>query len=174
MKKFLLIICLLLNFSSFSQSIEFEKITEIDSIVAKEILFNRLSSRLYEYFDGQNNYEKNIIQSDKDLGVIKFRQVIRYDPGKARSDIGYVYFNVNVYFKDGKFRIIFSDFVHEAPISYYEITEDEEYPHEKRDWLKFRKKGWVKLKEYLEIEMPKKFPIYETMILIPIEQEKDW
>ena len=50
-----IIVLLLISYStSNAQSIEFEKIIKVDSIENKEILFNRLSSKLIEHIGGQD------------------------------------------------------------------------------------------------------------------------
>jgi hypothetical protein len=109
------------------------------------------------------------------LGIIKFKELIGYDPKGNRSDDGVINYTVNVFFKDGRFKIILDDIVHEGKgISLYEVTNDLEYPHEKRNFLKFRKKAWKELKEYVDLNMPKLFPSYENLILVPTEQEEDW
>ena len=63
----LLILLFVLTISSncFSQSLVFEKIVQVDSTKSKEILFERLNSKLIDYYGGQNSFNKNIIQSDK-------------------------------------------------------------------------------------------------------------
>lgn len=156
------------------QSIEFEKIGQTDSLVKKEVLFNRLSNKLIELIGGQDKYDKFVVQSNKELGIIKFRQELNYVKS-GRSDNGVVKYNVNVYFKDGKFKIIFSDFYHEGMgISLFTITNDEEYPHEKSNYLKFRKKAWKELKTYINIEIPARISAIEKIIITPTEFEKDW
>ena len=163
------------TFMSFSQSIEFEKIVQVDSTETKEILFNRLNSRLIEFFGGQEKYNKNIIQSDSSLGIIKFSQVINYDPKGNRSADGQLTFTTSIYFKDGRYKIIFSDFYHEGKgISLYQITKDEEYPHEKSNFLNFRKKAWKELKHFINEEIPKKFNVIQSLINSQTEIEKDW
>lgn len=78
-------------------------------------------------------------------------------------------------FKDGRFKVLMTDIIHRGKgISLYEITQDVEYPHKKSNFLKFRKKSWIELKEYLNIEMPKMISIIEKLTLTPNEQEKDW
>lgn len=156
------------------QSIEFETIGKTDSLAKKEILFNRLSSKLIELIGGQAKYDKSIIQSDKELGVIKFKQELNYIKS-GRSDNGVVKYNVNVFFKDGKYKIIFNDFYHEGMgISLMTITQAEEYPHEEKSWLKFRKRAWKELKEYINSEIPTKISIIGKIIKTPTELEKDW
>tara|TARA_R100001530_G_C4315209_1_gene154156 strand:+ start:842 stop:1369 length:528 start_codon:yes stop_codon:yes gene_type:complete len=175
MKNLIIITLLITTSSIFSQTIEFEKVVQTDNSATKGILFDRLSSRLIEYNGGQAKYDKNIVQSDKEIGVIKFKQSMEYNPDGNRSDDGFVNYNVSVFFKDGRFKIILSDLIHEGKgISLYEITNDSEYPHAKTNFLKFRIKAWIELKEYLNIEMPKRISILENMILQPTEQEKDW
>ena len=130
---------------------------------------------MIEVIGSQTKYEKNIIQSDKDLGVIKFKYYFVYDPEGNRSDDGIVNYNVNVFFKDGRFKIILNDIIHKGKgISLYEITNDIEYPHEKSSFMKFRRKAWVELKDYLDIRMYKEIELFEKIILKPTEQEKNW
>jgi hypothetical protein len=100
---------------------------------------------------------------------------LRYNPKGNRSDDGLVEYNVNIFFKDSRFKIILTDIIHTGKgASLYEITDDAVYPHDKRNFLKFRKRAWIELKEYINIEMPKKISLFEELILVPIEQEKDW
>lgn len=174
--KFLLIlIAFSLSTKSFAQTVEFEKIIYTDSTSTKEILYNRMNSRLIEFIGNEKQYEKSVIQSDKELGVIKFKQTLNYDPKGNRSDDGEIHYTVNVYFKDGRFKIILSEIFHVGKgISLYEITNDIEYPHEKRNFLKFRKKAWKELKKYVYNNMPNLFLSYENLILVQTEQERDW
>lgn len=174
MKKNILYIFLITNSLVLAQPFEFEKIIVTDSLETKDILFNRLSSRLIEYIGGQDKYEKNIIHSDKELGVIKFKQLLAYKKG-LRSDDGFVDYNVNVYFKDGRFKIVLSDFIHRGKgISLNKVTYDEEYPHKQSDFLKFRKKAWKELKSYIELEVPAIILSIEMLIQTPTEIENDW
>ena len=173
--KYTIIILFISTSSIFGQPLEFEKVIQTDKTATKEILFDRLSSRLIEYMGSQAIYEKNIMQSDKEIGVIKFNQIMDYNPDGNRSDDGSVNYKVAVFLKDGRFKIILSDIVHEGKgISLYEITMDEEYPHAKSSYLKFRKKAWLELKDFLNVEMPKRISILEELILKKTEQEKDW
>lgn len=163
-----------ISLSMAGQSIEFEKTGKTDSLAKKEILFNRLSSKLIEIIGGQVKYDKSIIQSDKQLGLIKFKQELNYVKS-GRSDNGVVKYNVSVFFKDGKFKIIFNDFFHEGMgISLMTITQDEEYPHEEKSWMKFRKRAWKELKTYINSEIPTQISIIEKIIITPTELEKDW
>jgi len=162
-------------FTTFGQSIEFEKVIETDSLETKEILYNRLSSRLIEYIGGQDKYNKSIIQSDKELGIIKFEQTINYDPKGNRSDDGQIKFIVSVYFKNGRYKIVFSEFNHEGKgISLYQITQDEEYPHDKNNFLNFRKKAWKELKYYINEKIPQNFLLLKNLIESRTELEKNW
>jgi hypothetical protein len=178
MKKSNILLVLFLILSGnviYAQSIKFEKVVYADSSATKAVLFNRMNTRLIEFIGNELEYEKNIIQADQDLGIIKFKELIGYDPKGNRSDDGVINYTVNVFFKDGRFKIILDDIVHEGKgISLYEVTNDLEYPHEKRNFLKFRKKAWKELKEYVDLNMPKLFPSYENLILVPTEQEEDW
>lgn len=163
-----------ISVSVAGQSIEFEKIGKTDSLVKKEVLFNRLSSKLIELVGGQAKYEKSVIQSDKEQGIIKFRQELNYVKS-GRSDNGIVKYVVSVFIKDGKFKIILNDFVHEGiGISLSTITQDEEYPHEQKSWLKFRKKAWKELKTFINAEIPIEILIIEKILITPTELEKDW
>ena len=171
----LLVLFLIHNNLISAQSIEFEKVVYADSTATKEVLYNRMNSRLIEFIGNEIAYEKSVIQTDKDLGVIKFKQSLEYDPKGNRSDDGDINYTVNVFFKDGRFKIIFDNIYHVGKgISLYNITNDLEYPHEKRSFLRFRKKAWKELKEYVDLNMPKLFLSYESLILVPTEQEKEW
>jgi hypothetical protein len=163
-----------ISLSMVGQSLEFERIGKTDSLIKKEILFDRLSSKLIELFGGQDKYDKFIIQSAKDQGVIKFKQELNYVKS-GRSDNGVIKYNVSVFLKDGKFKIIFNDFFHEGMgISLMGITQAEEYPHNEKNWLNFRKKAWKELKPFVESRIPPLISIIESMIREPIDSEKDW
>ncbi len=158
-----------------SQSIKFEKVIQTDSTESKLILFERLNSKLMEFMGSKEKYDKNIIQLDKEMGIIKFNQILNYDPKGNRSDDGTVKYQTNVYFKNGRFKIILNDFEHQGKgISLFMITDDSEYPHKKSNYLKFRKKAWLELKIYLNSEMPKTFLTMESLITTPTEMESDW
>lgn len=173
--KILFIIFLIYSNVTFAQSIEFEKVIYADSSAKKGVLYNRMNTRLIEFIGNELVYEKSIIQANKNLGIIKFKQSIEYDPKGNRSDDGDINYTVNVFFKDGRFKIILNNIYHVGKgISLYNITDDLEYPHEKRSFLKFRKKAWIELKEYVDLNMPKLFKSYESLILVPTEQEEDW
>ena len=167
------IFSLFVTFSLTSQSIVFETIGETDSLIRKEVLFNRLNSKLIEIVGGQANYDNSIIQSDKEQGIIKFKQQLNYVKS-SRSDSGFIKYTVNVFFRDGKYKIIFDDFFHNAPISLMTITVDEEYPHEQKSWLRFRKKAWKEIKSYINAEIPVEISSIEKIIKSPTELEKDW
>jgi hypothetical protein len=171
----IIILILISYFTSNAQSIEFEKLIKVDSIENKEILFNRLSSKLIEHIGGQDKYNKSILQSDKELGLIKFKQAINYDPKGNRSDDGEIKFNVSVYFKDGRYKIILSEFYHEGKgISLYQITDEEEYPNGKNNFLNFRKKAWKEIKSYINDYVPNYFILIEKLLHNPTELEKKW
>lgn len=171
----LTILTFFISLSMSGQSIEYEKIGKTDSLAKKEIFFNRLSSKLIELCGGQAKYDKNIIQSDKDMGVIKFKQELTYSKGMMASESGIITYNVNVYFKDGKFKIIFNDFFHTGKgMSFNAITRDEEYPYKETMWLNYRKKAWKEIKIYLNNEIPTRISIIEKIILTPSELEKEW
>ena len=174
MKK-LFLITLLISSITFSQPVKFERVTQTDSSITKEVLFNRLSSRLINHIEGQDKYEKSIIQSNFETGVIIFNQKMSYNPKGNRSDDGLLHYKVNAYFKDGRFKIILSEIIHEGKgLSLYQLTEDTEYPYEKRNFLKYRIKWWKEVKGFANIEMPKILTKFERIILTPTEQEKDW
>ena len=170
----ILLFVFFISLSATGQSIEFEKIGKTDSLVKKEILFSRLNSKLIEFIGGQAKYDKSIIQSDKELGVIKFKQELNWVKS-GRSDNGVVKYNVSVFLKDGKFKIILNDFIHEGMgISLSTITYDEEYPHEQKSWLKFRKRVWKELKVYINSEIPVEISLIEKILTTPTEIEKNW
>lgn len=163
-----------ISLSMAGQSIELERIGKTDSLVKKDVLFNRLNSKLIELLGGQAKYDKSIIQSDKELGVIKFKQELNYVKS-GRSDNGVVKYDVSVFLKDGKFKILFNNFFHEGMgISLMTISQDEEYPHDEKSWLKFRKRAWKELKTYINIQIPLEISTIEKIIKTPTESEKDW
>jgi hypothetical protein len=54
------------------------------------------------------------------------------------------------------------------------MTQDKDYPHEKKDWLKYRKRKWVEIKEWLNSEIPKMIVLIEKSIDKPLEMESKW
>jgi hypothetical protein len=179
MRKLLLLSLLFIitiSCNCFSQSLVFEKIIQIDSTKSKEILFERLNSKLIDYFGGQNNFNKNIIQSDKENGVIKIKQEIAYNKNEfMNSANGVIDFNINVFFKKGRCKILIDNIIHTGMgISMGNITEDKEYPYSDTNYLKFRKRKWVEIKEFIYSEMPKKILVIEKILNTPLEQENDW
>ncbi|MFH6935812.1 DUF4468 domain-containing protein [Flavobacterium sp. FlaQc-30] len=174
----LLILLFVLTISSncFSQSLVFEKIVQVDSTKSKEILFERLNSKLIDYYGGQNSFNKNIIQSDKENGVIKIKQEMRYSKNEfMNSANGVIDFNINVFFKKGRCKVLIDNITHTGMgISMGAITEDKEYPHTDKDYLKFRKRKWIEIKDFIYSEMPKKILMIEKILNTPLEQENEW
>lgn len=175
MTKNILLLFFISHLSMFGQSISFEKIVKTDSSDTKEILFDRLNSRLIEHFGGQKKYQESIIQSDKEIGVIKFKYSSVYDPKGNRSDDGFIKYNVNIFFKNGRFKITLTNLIHSGKgISLNKITDSEEYPHDESNFLKFRKKAWKELKQFINVQMPLQTQIIEKLITTPSELEGDW
>lgn len=158
MKKILLIMVLgFISFKGFSQPLIYEKIIHVDSTLAEQVLFERLNSKLIILLGGQDNFNKNIIQSDKQNVTIKFRQELIYTKNEfMNSANGTVCFNANVYFKNGRYKIVIDNIAHKGiGISMNEITQDKEYPYDNSNYLKFRKRKWIEIKEWIELEIPK-------------------
>ncbi|MBC7845518.1 MAG: hypothetical protein H7Y10_03400 [Flavobacterium sp.] len=176
MKKVLLIICLFCLTHIFAQPLIFEKLVIIDSITSKEVLFERLNTRLIDVMEGQDKFNKNIIQSDKEIGVIKYKNVISYDVNEfMNSANGIISYNVNVYFKKGRFKIIIDNIIHKGlGVSMDELTIDIQYPHKHSNYLKYRNRKWVEIKEFINNEIPKHISTVEKLILTPSEQESKW
>ncbi|OCB70730.1 hypothetical protein B0A79_13015 [Flavobacterium piscis] len=59
-------------------------------------------------------------------------------------------------------------------ISMGNITEDKEYPYSKTNYLKFRKRKWTEIKEFIYSEMPKKILAIKKILNTPLEQENNW
>jgi hypothetical protein len=175
MKRLIVLAFLIFIAKVYPQAISFEKIIYIDSTTSKEILFERLNSRLIELVGSQDKYSKSVVQADKDLGVIKYKQGLNYHINEfMNSANGEVFFDVNVYFKKGRYKIVIDNIVHKAPISLGLMTQDKDYPHEKKDWLKYRKRKWVEIKEWLNSEIPKMIVLIEKSIDKPLEMESKW
>ncbi|WP_433834647.1 DUF4468 domain-containing protein [Flavobacterium anhuiense] len=176
MKLKIIMILGLISFKCFSQSLVFEKVIYLDSTYSKEILFERLNSKLIEFLGGQDKFNKNIIQSDKSLGVIKFKQELSYNKAEfMNSANGIISYNANVYFKDGRAKIILNSIFHKGMgISMDEITNDAVYPHEEKNYLKYRNRKWTEIKDFVNIELPKNISVIESIIRSPLEQESNW
>jgi hypothetical protein len=175
MKKALLILAFI-SIKGFSQPLIYEKVTHLDSTLTEQILFERLNSSLIVLLGGQDNFNKNIIQSDKQNFTIKFKQELTYSKNELMNSAnGTIFFNVNVYFKKGRYKIIIDNIVHKGiGISMNELTQDKEYPYNNSNYLKFRKRKWIEIKEWIELEIPKTIVAIEKIINKPLEQESNW
>lgn len=111
MKKFFVILLILKSAIAFSQNpIQYERVYKIDSINKA-----KLYSIVNEWFASTYNKSTEVIQmTDKEEGIIVGKGAIRYDHSKHTYGCygGYIKYTISVYIKDGRYKVILSDFIH--------------------------------------------------------------
>lgn len=115
MKKLTIIsILILMTIMVFSQEpLRYETIEKLDSSYSKELIFNKMNEWIAINYVSANN----VIQlSNKESGLIIVKAIIRYNGcGKwDKAYWGFIKYTLKINIKDYSYRIVVSDFIHEA------------------------------------------------------------
>lgn len=123
----------------------FEDVVYVDSLIGKEELFNRGNQWIVSIF---KNPQKVIQLSDREEGQIICKGNFEYNQkkfiwGGSETTKGYINFTIKLFFKEGRYKYIFTDFFHE-PInqgnSFGLITAADEFQGK----MPLTSKGWRK------------------------------
>lgn len=95
--------------------LKFEATVKVDSTISQSELFVQAKNWLFKTF---NNSEAVIQVEDKSAGQIAGKGVFKYNApkwwgGGTEGAGGHVRFSIQLFFKDGKYKYIISDFTHE-------------------------------------------------------------
>jgi len=89
-----------------TKKITFTEVVIVDSTTTKDQLFERAQ----DWFVKAYGSGKEVIQlADKELGKIIGKALIPF--GK---DMGYIYYTISIYVKDGKYKYVLTDFYHKS------------------------------------------------------------
>lgn len=133
-----------------------EKVVSCEVDLSKEVLYNRGYNWVVSVF---KNPQKVVQIKDKEGGQIVCKGYFEYAPENdvwSRYDAtkGYIHFTVKLFFKDGRYKYVFTDFIHapkDEAMSFGVITMEDEYPgtlslstKKWREWI------WDDIKEQVE------------------------
>jgi hypothetical protein len=178
MERFLLTISLLLFLSlsiKAQKPLTFEDVVTIDSTLMQESLYNRGHNWVVSIF---KNPQKVIQLDDKQGGQIICKGNFAYNQkkfiwGGSETTKGYINFTIKLFFKNGRYKYVFTDFIHE-PIndgnSFGVITTEEEYPGKmsltSKSW---RKWIWDDIKEQIDLNVK----IFEASLLEEMNKKSE-
>lgn len=134
-----------------------EAVVEVDSTTSKSELFIRANNWFFKTF---NNSEAVIQLKDKSGGQLAGKAVFKYTApqwwgGGTVGSSGYVRFTIQLYFKDGRYKYIFTDFSHEpsSDKSFGIITDSPTPPMKSHKGSKKRAELiWSDLQTKVELE----------------------
>lgn len=153
MNKIFVFLNLFFSIFIFSQELKYEEVVQVDTTATKKELYNRARAWFADNFKDEG--EVMTIQ-DVENGEISGNGNFRYDTRKIYFGVfcvvGMINFKVNIYVKDGRYKYIIHDLVHEGsyfdgsrPINYGLLTIDEAPPTPSRGGA--GKKAWTDIKE---------------------------
>lgn len=168
-------------FMGFSQTpISYEDVVSLNDSVSKESLYNRGYHWVINIF---KNPQKVVQLNDKESGQIVCKAAFKYDQtkwlwGGSEVSKGYVNYTVKLYFKNGRYKYVISDFIHvsESGDSRFGlITDQKKCPDIKlfgaRGW---KDKIWIDIKNQIETEAN----LLKNSLLLEMknvnELEEDW
>lgn len=175
MKNTITLFTFLLSIFAFSQELQFEEVVKLDSTIAKEELYNRARSWLAKTYKS----EKDAMSiEDKSSGELTGNGAVRYNPNSLFFGVdcakGYVYYKINFYFKDGRYKYNIHSFRHEGTrcnggsiISYGILTEAEK-PE------RGAKRGWIEVKELAKKDATNTINSLKEAMNKEYEASKDW
>lgn len=169
--KYLVLVLICLPFLAYSQ-LSYEKVVEVDS-TSKNILYNRAKSWVAKSLE---NPERAINLDDAESGTIILNLNFKYDcklsTGFARYS-GYISYNLELFFKENRYKFRFSNFIHPTEGT---ITESEEHPKDfkYKSERKYFNKLWKDIKLQIDTEVTDLSVLMEKEMVIPLESEKDW
>ncbi|MEA1849255.1 DUF4468 domain-containing protein [Chryseobacterium sp. MHB01] len=180
MKKLLIFLSLLFSIFLLSQEFKFEEVVRVDSTVTKNELFNRARSWIGKTY----NDEKYVIATeDRATGELSGNGSMNYNTKRlyfgVGAVIGDVYYKINIYVKDGRYKYVFHSFRHtgsyvggSAPISYGLLTEDTEAPKPSRGGA--NNKAWNDIKEQTRIKIKRTIEDLKSSMSTKYEGSGEW
>jgi hypothetical protein len=179
------LITTILIFSSlliFGQTpLTFEDVVSLEESIKKESLYNRGNHWVIEVF---KNPQKVIQLTDKEGGQMICKGNFGYKASNplwmgAYNTEGVINFTIKLFFKEGRYKYVITDFVHEPLRSGFQgfglITTDDECPiTEKLGTSKWRKKVWDDIKMKIDEEVPGIIDSLKDAMKEKTEQEDDW
>lgn len=148
-----LLVCLMFNLHA-QEAIKIEEVIHVDSTAKQSELFNRGEHWVISAF---KNPQKVIQLKDKEAGQIIAKGVFKYQSkfiwGASDRTKGVIDFTVKLFFKDGRYKYVLTDFIHNPynGDSFGLITTDKEYPGKislsTKGW---RRKVWNHIKENIK------------------------
>ncbi|WP_185246678.1 DUF4468 domain-containing protein [Chryseobacterium bernardetii] len=153
MKKLILFISFICSTLYFGQELKYEEVVQVDSTVTKQELYKRARTWFADSFKDES--EVMTIQDDN-TGEITGNGNFKYNTNKIYMGvwcvIGTIHFKINVYLKDGRYKYIIHNLVHEGsyfdgsrPIDYGLLTTAATPPNPSRGGP--GKKAWQDIKE---------------------------
>ncbi|SIR03422.1 protein of unknown function [Chryseobacterium sp. RU37D] len=176
MKKLLFGLFIFIFSVSFAQDkLSYSLIVKVDSLTKKEVLFDRVSNRMASLYGSNFKYEKDVIISDRNQGIIKLKFSKPYHKGDAFSNVaGDIFFTMTFLFKDGKSKIDLSDFEHVGNASMGVILNTEDYPYSNYKMFKgTMNKNWKNLRAYLDESKDSLLDLGESIVKKPGEAENN-
>ncbi len=158
----------------------FERVIQVKGASKKEIY-----NRARHWFAGIYKNSKRVLQIDdfeQDGSLIgKGSYLHEYKSYKGLTHyctIGYVDYLISIYIKDGRFKIIITDFIHISSVNgqtgFGLLTYDYNWPHvAKKGYQKSRDRDWKDFKKEAEVNALQLIEDAERFISKPLESETD-
>jgi len=142
-----------------STKLKYEKVIKVDSLTADQ-LYMKLRSWVAKTYNSANDV---IQMDDKANHLIIGKGQIRYDPKVyigSDGTRGYISYTIQLEMKDGRYRYIIYDFIHEGSnksygdYSFLLITTDEECPYKIHSGISksWKNKVWKDIKSRIDFE----------------------
>ncbi len=184
MQRFLFTVSILLFLSlsiKAQKPVTYENVIVTDSTLSKESLYNRGHNWVVSIF---KNPQKVIQLNDKNEGQIVCKGNFEYNQkkfiwGGSETTKGFINFTIKLFFKDGRYKYVFTDFIHE-PLkdgnSFGVITTDDEYSGKmsltSKQW---RKWIWGDIKEQIDLNVKSiEASLLEAMNKKAELEKQDW
>ena len=166
--------------SGNTSPLSFSKVVQVEGVSKKEIY-----NRARHWFAKTYKNSKRVLQIDnfeQDGDLIgKGSYSHEYKSYKGTTftcTIGYVDYQINIFVKDGRFKIIISDFIHESSVrgqtGFGLLSHDYNWPHVAvKGYQKTRNRDWRDFKKEAEIYAIMLIEDAEIFITTPLESEND-
>ena len=162
----------------FSQEpIQYESVINVDS-VSKEDLFKRGEYFLVSVF---KNPQKVIVLSDTEKGQLICKGAFPYMQSKKiwggwENTKGTIDFKLSIYFKEGRYKYVIEDFIHNAngDYSFGIITNELEWSGKRKlNSKKWNSWIWNDLKKQTQTNSANLLTALKASMIKPLETEKD-
>jgi hypothetical protein len=161
---------------------EYTDVVQVEGISKKQ-LFNRAKMWIATYYRSSSDVLQIV---DEENGQIVGKALIEYHSSVykgSEATKGYIRYKISIFFKDGRYKYSFSNFIHEGnpfndgpEISFGLITNDEECPIEFNNILigaKWRDNVWNDIKDKVDAEMKGTVESLKTSMNKTIAVEED-